>query len=223
MKKIIFISLMCWTFFAIAALPPELYMVDPTCPKTSPFKVADWNNYDDETDDGYYAPYGKCISCDIAKGLMLVNDSECKLCPNRIFENGECKLEKCPKNKPFYESYGNWSGCKSCQDEPTFIKKEECMKCSNMHWIEFESHENGWGRSKLGFCAPSKKNKIYHSMNFLTKEGHISGIDGGKFPFESDCNNPHVKNWGAVAVETSKEECSRCPNTYMKNGWCYFK
>ena len=216
MKKALFTVTLFFSFSVSALMAPRFYVADSTCPKNAPFKEA--------------GGFGDCISCGTTKALMMEDAKECDLCPNRTVKKEDsfggwiqtnyCHLKKCPPNKPFYEENWNWSGCKSCQDEPKHIKKEECKQCPNMHWIEFKTHE---GNIKQGYCVPNKKNKIYHSMDFLTKEGYISGIDGGTAPFESDCDNPHVKNWGAVAVETSKEECAKCSNIYMKNGWCYFK
>ena len=220
MKKAILACTLLLPFSAAALVAPEKYMADSSCPKNAPFKHAQWNNYEGR-DGGYYTPYGECISCHTTKAFMLVNAEECNLCPNRTVDNKDifggwistdyCRLKECPPDKPFYEENWNWSGCKSCQDEPKHIKKDECAQCPNMRWVE------GVG------CAPDKSDRLYYDVTALSQNGVEDHLVGGSPPYVIRCEDIRKRSEFEKAVKTSPEECAHCPNTDMKDGWCYFK
>ncbi|MBQ4471987.1 MAG: hypothetical protein II942_01910 [Alphaproteobacteria bacterium] len=210
MKKVFFTLVLLSSFPCLSMVAPEEYMVDPSCPKNAPFKYASWNDYEDGDDDGYYAPQGKCISCNSPQGLMLINEADCKLCPNRIMDNGYCRLKKCPTDKPFYEEKWNWSGCKSCADQPTNITKEECAKCPSMRWL-----------SDVKKCAPNEANFIYYDGEECSETGQRFHLLGGMSPYRFSCQN--FTSDFARGIVVSAEECAKCPNTYMKNGCCLGK
>jgi len=209
MKKIVLLFILFFSYPSWALVAPEIYMVDKTCPKDSPFKLAVWHY---NNGNGYYTPIesGTCISCDTTKGLMLSDEKECGVCPNRttqgindIISKTQCRLKKCPSDKPFYEEKWNWSGCKACEDMPTHITKEECSKCSNMRWV-----------AEMKLCAPNKKGVIYYNGESLD-HGHLVG---GMLPYAYACDNHRNE----VAIRAGKEECAQCPHTTFKDGWCYF-
>ena len=214
MKKLFFI----WLFFSCpvwALVAPRMYMADSSCPKNAPFREGQWNY--ENRDGGYYTPYGKCISCDTTRALMLVNEKDCDLCPNRTvykedtlggwIQTNYCRLRTCPPEKPFFDNNWNWSGCTSCQDEPKHIKKEECEQCSNMRWVE------GAG------CAPDKSDRIYYTGTMLSPDGREMSLDGGSPPFDIDCENERWQR--CEAIKTSEQECKKCSFTYMKDGFCH--
>ncbi len=216
MKKLLFV----WLFFScpvLALVAPRMYVVDSSCPKNAPFREGQWHSHKDK-EGGYYTPsFGNCISCDTTKAFMLVDAKDCGLCPNRTVEGVDtipgfifsnyCRLKTCPPEKPFYDENWNWSGCKSCQDEPKHIKKEECEQCSNMRWIE------GAG------CAPDKSDRMYYNGKVLFPDGTASFLDGGSPPFVITCDSEKWQH--CEAIKTSEEECKKCPFTYMKNGFCH--
>lgn len=208
MKKILFCLVAFFMVSAQALVAPEMYMVDSTCPKDSPFKRAVWHNYQGR-EGGYYTPLGECISCDSTKAFMLINPDDCDICPNRttqgiddILSKRQCRLKQCPKEKPFYEEKWNWSGCKSCEDNPTHITKKECNQCPNMRWVD-----------GLELCAPDKKGILYYSGESLGR-GHLIG---GMLPYTYSCGEDR----GEKALRTGKLECARCPQTEFKDNWCY--
>ena len=220
MKNFFFLIVLFFNLSCQALVAPEHYMADPTCPQNAPFKRAQWHNYEGR-DGGYYTPYGECISCDTTKALMLTDSDECGLCANRTADTTDifggwitmhyCRLKECPPDKPFYEEKWNWSGCKSCLDEPSHIRKEECVQCPNMRWVK-----------DLG-CAPDKPNRIYYSGTALTADGREISLVGGSFPYILKCQDIPKRLSVETAIKTSAEECAKCSNTYMKDGWCHLK
>ena len=220
MKKLLMVFLLMSSLPSVALVAPRKYIADSSCPKEAPFKEMGWN-FDEDDGEKYLETHGDCISCNTTRALMLENPKDCDLCPNRtVNEVGElggwiqtnyCRLKKCPPDKPFYEEKWNWSGCKSCEDKPTLITKEECDQCPNMRWVVGSN-----------FCAPNLSDRVYHGSRWeIITNGKKSTerLTGGMVPFSTKCTEL-TPDYG---IGVSAKECSYCSNTYMKDGFCFGK
>lgn len=205
MRRVLFALALLCASSALALVAPEEYSIDPTCPQNAPFSSIN----------------RRCVSCDTPRALMLEDPKDCAVCRNRTVDNVDsfggwitshyCRLKKCPKDKPFYEEKWNSSGCKSCEDEPTFITKEQCDKCQNMRWVK-----------DANYCAPNLQDRVYHQNGNVKiwRNGEVMysvPMDGGMAPWSTSCTDLTPSYGMAV----SPNECARCQNTYMKDGFCF--
>ena len=61
-------------------------------------------------------------------------------------------------------------------------------------------------------CAPDKSDRMYYNGTILTPDGHESPLLGGSPPFAIECDS---REWQSCkAVNTSEQECQKCPYTY---------
>ena len=61
---------------------------------------------------------GNCYHCDYI-GPLSISQNECAMCPQRVFENDHCILDKCPKKYPLKNRQG-W--CLSCDIHPDSVR-----------------------------------------------------------------------------------------------------
>ena len=72
------------------------------------------------------------------------------------------------------------------------------------------------------FCAPNLSDRLYHGAEWeemVNGQKDVQSLDGGMVPFSTRCN----KLTPSYGIKVSAKECSACPNTYMKKGFCFGK
>lgn len=198
--------------------PAATYAFDPRCPVDRPFiergapRLGVCSKNENMGKEECKIEAG-CVSCNSLESLLMLGNAEdCSKCSNRMLdESGRyCRLKECPKEKPFYEIS---RGCKSCEDEPVFINKAECEQCPGRRWVE-----------DAKYCAPDVPGRFYHKNGDVKiwQDGQVAltlPLTGGGAPWFTSCG--HLSPSYGMAV--SEQECARCPNTYMKDGFCFGK
>ena len=160
-----------------------------TCPSSHP--LLDW--------------FGDCHACDDDKSFdMDYNDEESceKICngkngtTKRVFEHGECRLEKCPDDKPLM-TY--WGDCRSCKYDGPVEDTKNCSKCSNRKvqgsYCVVASCEGRPLLDNEGFCYPCST-----SLSVQTVTGECT----------SKCPNRRESgswSWGSGADKTEGAFC----------------
>ncbi len=200
--------------------PATTYAFDPRCPVDRPFirsgPILVACSISGKMEKEECKIEAGCVSCNSLESLLMLGNAEdCSKCPNRILdESGRyCRLKECPKDKPFYEAT---RGCKSCEDEPLFISKEECEQCPGRRWVEVPDSGTADVRN---YCAPDLSDRVYHGENRvqITEKGRLLiPLYYMTLPYFTLCSELN-------GISVSAEECARCPNTYMKDGFCFGK
>lgn len=90
-----------------------------TCPSSHP--ILDW--------------FGNCHACDEENSFRTEDTLSCgRICngengtTKRVNDFYDCRLEKCPDDKPLMDSWGN---CKSCKYDGPIRETKNCSKCPN--------------------------------------------------------------------------------------------